>query len=46
MAPKRKKKKKYRLFWLFAKIQLALFLLVAGVFGYYFFGGYEKEVKE
>ena len=46
MAPKRKKKKKYRLFWLFAKIQLALFLLVAGVCGYYFFGGYAKEVKE
>ncbi len=46
MAQKKKKKKKYRLFWVFVKIQFVLFLLVAGACGYYFFGGYAKEVKE
>lgn len=41
-----KKKKKYRAFWTFVKIQLLLLVLVlAGVF-YYLFGGYGKEVQE
>lgn len=41
-----KKKKKYRGFWIFFKIQLALFLLLAGVCIYYFAGGYAKTVQQ
>lgn len=41
----RKKKKKYRAFWLFVKIQMVLFLLVAGAGLYYTFGGYGEEIK-
>lgn len=41
----KKKKKKYRGFWIFAKIQLVLFLLVAGAVAYYFLGGYGEEVE-
>lgn len=43
--PGRGKKKKYRKFWLFAKIQMVLFLLVAGAGLYYTFGGYGKEIR-
>jgi 1A family penicillin-binding protein len=39
------KKKKYRGFWIFVKIQLLLFLLVAGGLAYYFLGGYGKQVN-
>lgn len=46
MAKKNKKKKKYHAFWVFAKVQLVLVLVVLGACGYYFFGGYAKEVKE
>ena len=42
---KKKKKKKYRPFWIFAKIQLVLFLLVAVGTGWYFLGGYAEEIK-
>lgn len=42
---KQKKKKKYRAFWLFAKLQLVLLLLVLGACLYYTFGGYGKEVQ-
>lgn len=43
--PRRRKNKKYRAFWLFVKIQLALLLLVAGAGLYYTFGGYGEEVR-
>ena len=46
MAKKKKKKKKYHAFWVFAKVQLVLFLVVLGAAGYYFFGGYASEVGE
>ncbi|MCI9124756.1 MAG: PBP1A family penicillin-binding protein [Eubacterium sp.] len=41
----KKKKKKYRGFWLFFKIQLVLFILLAGAGIYYFAGGYANEVR-
>lgn len=43
---KKKKKKKYRPFWIFARVQLALFFLVAAGIGWYFFGGYAEEIGE
>ena len=43
---KKKKKKKYRGFWLFVKIQAVLMIIVLGACAYYFFGGYAKEVQE
>lgn len=43
---KRRKKKKHRKFWLFVKIQLALFLLLLGAGAYYVFGGYAPEVEK
>lgn len=42
----KKKKKKYRKFWLFVKIQFVLLLFILGAGVYYFFGGYAQEVKE
>ena len=42
----KKKKKKYRGFWIFAKIQLVLFLLVGAGIAYYFLGGYGGQVEE
>jgi len=42
---KKKKRKKYRPFWIFAKVQLVLFLLVAAGIGWYFLGGYAEEIK-
>lgn len=41
----KKKKKKYRKFWLFVKIQFVLLLFILGAGAYYFFGGYAQEVK-
>lgn len=41
----KKKKKKYRAFWLFAKLQIVLLLVVLAGVSYYFFGGYAKEVQ-
>ena len=45
MPKKRKKKRKYRGFWIFAKIQLLLMLIVIGAIAYYYYGGYAKEIK-
>lgn len=45
MLSDKKKKKKYRKFWLFVKIQFVLLLLLLGAGAYYFFGGYAQEVK-
>ena len=36
----KKKKKKYRGFWIFVKVQFVLSLLVLGGLGYYVLGGY------
>ena len=41
----KKKKKKYRAFWLFAKLQMVLFVVVLAGAAYYFFGGYAEEVQ-
>ncbi len=41
----KKKKKKYRKFWLFVKLQFVLLLVLLGAGAYYFFGGYAEEVK-
>lgn len=46
MARGKKKKKKYRGFWLFVKLQILLLLIVGAGVSYYFFGGYGKEVQE
>ena len=40
----KKKKKKYRGFWIFVKVQFVLSLLVLGGLGYYVLGGYASEV--
>lgn len=46
MAKKKKKKKKqFRKFWIFAKIQLVLFLIIFGAGAYLFFGGYADEIN-
>ena len=44
--PGKKRKKKFRRFWLFVKIQLVFLLVLLGAGAYYFFGGYAQEVKE
>lgn len=41
----KKKKKKYRGFWIFVKVQFVLSLLVLGGLGYYVLGGYASEVN-
>ena len=41
-----KKKKKFRGFWIFFKLQLLLLCILAGVFGYYFLGGYAGTVRQ
>lgn len=46
MAKQNKKKKKYRGFWIFFKLQLLLLFLLAGVGVYYFAGGYADEVRK
>ncbi len=43
---KQKKKKKYRGFWIFFKLQLLLLLLIVGAAAYYFGGGYAQTVAE
>ena len=47
MAEKRqKKKKRHRLFWFMIKLQLLLMVLVLGAIGYYYLGGYARQVEE
>ncbi len=41
----KKKKKKYRGFWIFVKVQFVLSLLVLGGLGYYVLDGYASEVN-
>lgn len=43
---KQRKKKKYRGFWIFFKLQLFLLLLIIGAVAYYFGGGYAQTVAE
>lgn len=43
---KRKKKKPHRFFWRMIKLQIVLMMIVLGCFGYYYFGGYAKEVSQ
>lgn len=43
---KQKKKRKYRHFWIFFKVQLALFVLLAAAAGYYFAGGYAQTITQ
>lgn len=43
---KRKKKKKYRGFRVFVKIQIILILLVVAGLAFYFFGGYAKKIGD
>ncbi len=43
---RKKKKRKYRGFWVFIRIQIFFILLVAGALSYYFFGGYAKQVQQ
>lgn len=43
---KKKKKKKYRGFWVFVRIQTILLLLVIGGLVYYFCGGYAEQVDK
>lgn len=45
MAKNKKKKKKYRGFWIFVKIQFVLMILVLGAVAYYYYGGYAKQIK-
>ena len=42
---KKKRQKKYRLFWFFVKVQIFFMLLVFAGVAYYFFGGFGKEVQ-
>ncbi len=42
----RNKRKKYRGFWIFIRIQLVLFLGIVGFLCYYLFGGYASEVSQ
>lgn len=45
MGYRKRKKKKYRVFWFFARLQFFLMLLVVAALGYYFYGGYAKQVQ-
>ena len=40
----KKRKKKHRVFWFFIKFQIFLMVLVVGALGYYYFGGYAKQI--
>ena len=42
---RKKKKKKYRLFWHFARLQFLLMIVVLGVVGFYYYGGYGAQVR-
>lgn len=46
MAARKKRKKKYRSFWIFVKLQAVLLLVVAAGAFWYFFGGYGEQIKE
>lgn len=46
MAKQKNKKKKYRGFWIFFKVQLFLLLLIAGAAIYYFAGGYAQTIAD
>lgn len=46
MAKQKKRRKKYRGFWIFFKVQLFLFLLIAAATGYYFGGGYAQTIAQ
>lgn len=46
MAKQKNKKKKYRGFWIFFKVQLLLLLLIAGAAIYYFAGGYAQTIAD
>ncbi len=41
----KRKKKKHRVFWLFIKLQIVFFLLLAAGVAYYHFGGYAEQVE-
>ena len=41
----KKTKKKHRFFWFLIKLQIFLMVVVLAGFGYYYFGGYAKEVQ-
>lgn len=43
---RKKKRKKHRLFWFFVKMQVLLMLIVLGCLGYYYYGGYAREIQE
>lgn len=43
---KQKKKKKYRGFWIFFKVQLFLLLLIGAAAVYYFAGGYAQKIAD
>lgn len=45
MARKKKRKKKYRWFWVFVRLQVLLMFLVVGAVGYYYYGGYGRQVQ-
>jgi 1A family penicillin-binding protein len=45
MTKKLKKKKKHRFFWFVIKFQIFLILCVLAALGYYYLGGYAKEVQ-
>lgn len=42
---KQKKQKKHRVFWFLIKLQIVLMILVLCGLGYYYYGGYAKEVQ-
>ncbi|MDE7310034.1 MAG: PBP1A family penicillin-binding protein [Eubacterium sp.] len=46
MAKQKKRRKKYRGFWIFFKLQLLLLLLLAAGTGYYFAGGYAQTITQ
>lgn len=46
MAKQKKRRKKYRGFWIFFKLQLLLLLLLAAGTGYYFAGGYAQTIAQ
>ncbi len=43
---KSKKQKKHRFFWFMIKLQIFLILIVLAGLGYYYYGGYAKEVQQ
>lgn len=45
MRQKKNRKKKYRVFWFFVRIQFLLMLVVVGALFYYYYGGYGRQVQ-